>query len=82
MRSNSSSWSRSQVEPGTFRRAASEVAHAELFGSNCKVGRRSGVKIPRRLTGERMDKGDLLEGINRLGTGPWRFATIIAATER
>ncbi|MES0038118.1 restriction endonuclease [Mesorhizobium sp. M0046] len=31
--------------------------------------------------GERMDKGDLLEGINRLGTGPWRFATIIATTE-
>lgn len=31
--------------------------------------------------GQRMDKGDLLEGINRLGTGPWRFATIIATTE-
>ncbi|WP_162848899.1 restriction endonuclease [Stakelama pacifica] len=31
--------------------------------------------------GERMDRGDLLEGINRLGTGPWRFATIVATTE-
>ena len=31
--------------------------------------------------GERMDKVDLLEGINRLGTGPWHFATIIATTE-
>ena len=31
--------------------------------------------------GERMDKADLLEGISRLGTGPWRFATIVAATE-
>lgn len=29
---------------------------------------------------DRMDRGDLLEGINRLGTGPWRFATIIATT--
>ncbi|MFB0872580.1 MULTISPECIES: restriction endonuclease [unclassified Sphingobium] len=31
--------------------------------------------------GERMDRGDLLEGINRLGTGPWRFATIVATTK-
>ncbi len=31
--------------------------------------------------GERMNKSDLLEGINRLGTGPWRFATIIGTTE-
>ncbi|TPG38953.1 hypothetical protein EAH79_14450 [Sphingomonas koreensis] len=31
--------------------------------------------------GERMDKVDLLEGINRLGSGPWRFATIVATTE-
>jgi len=30
---------------------------------------------------ERMDKGDLLEGINRLSTGPWQFATIVATTE-
>ncbi|MGH7025919.1 restriction endonuclease [Brevundimonas sp.] len=29
---------------------------------------------------ERMDKGDLLEGINRLGTGPWNFSTILATT--
>lgn len=29
---------------------------------------------------ERMDKGDLLEGINRLGTGPWNFSTIVATT--
>ncbi|MFB9123474.1 hypothetical protein E2553_19355 [Paraburkholderia dipogonis] len=28
----------------------------------------------------RMDRGDILEGINRLGTGPWRFSTILATT--
>lgn len=31
--------------------------------------------------GERMDRGDLLEGVNRLSTGPWRFATIVATTQ-
>ncbi|CAN5385633.1 hypothetical protein BH10PSE5_BH10PSE5_11610 [soil metagenome] len=29
---------------------------------------------------ERMDRGDLLEGINRLGTGPWDFSTVLATT--
>jgi restriction system protein len=29
---------------------------------------------------ERVDKGDLLEAINRLGTGPWHFSTILATT--
>lgn len=31
---------------------------------------------------ERMDRGELLEGINRLGTGPWKFSTILATTSR
>lgn len=31
--------------------------------------------------GERMNRGDLLEGINRLSTGPWRFVTIVATTQ-
>jgi restriction system protein len=29
--------------------------------------------------GEQGDPGELLEGINRLGTGPWRFSTIVAS---
>lgn len=29
---------------------------------------------------ELLEKGDLLEAINRLGTGPWRFSTILATT--
>lgn len=31
--------------------------------------------------GDCMDKVDLLEGINRLGTGRWRFATVVATTK-
>jgi restriction system protein len=29
---------------------------------------------------DRLDKGDILESVNRLGTGPWRFSTVLSST--